>query len=183
MERVYFHCLSAECLTPSSPPPAPKWTEGRKEEVWRKGTRVLGVSACPTLCCWPFAPLSHFLTAISCYTGPASLYPDPHSQPLCFPCSSSPVQCSAGSNEGPHTDLKEPGTTIRAHRQLPVRPQGKSATVTRTGAHYCAREVRWSPRQPISPRPLAGRGLPTHHLCPAVPTHFSGPFRAPPFIK
>ena len=85
-EGGYLHCFTAEA-PPSSPSPAPKWTEVSEEDVWRKGAWVLGGVRLP------HPPpvgrsllLSHIPTAISIYTATAFPPPRPHPQPFSFPC-------------------------------------------------------------------------------------------------
>ena len=120
VEGVYFHCLTGR-TPPSSPAPAPKWTEGSEKEVRRKGTRVLGVSTLPTLHrLVASSPLAIFPPPSLPTHWPASLNPDPI--PTLFPLrvrASPPFQGSAGGDEGPHTDLKEPGATITSSQTAP----------------------------------------------------------------
>lgn len=148
----------------------------------------LGVLAFLTLCplptCSPSATFSRFPTAISVHTRASFPRLDP-TPPLAFrgtvPVPLPPFQYSAGSVEGPHTDLEEAGPRIRSPGTGAdgTQPRGQRAG-TRTGAHICARADHVNAAAQAfhrpTPRLLASRfQLPTTSL-QQVPSHLPGPF-------
>ncbi|XP_045239337.1 uncharacterized protein [Macaca nemestrina] len=179
-EGVYFHCLT----TGASPAHHLRLQNGRRAEkrmCLESEHGYLEVLAFLTLCplptCSPSATFSRFPTAISVHTRASFPRLDPTPPPAfpgTVPVPLPPFQYSAGSVEGPHTDLEEAGPRIRSPGTGAdgTQPRGQRAG-TRTGAHICAQADhvnaaaqefhRPTPHAPPPSQPLPA----THHLSPA----------------
>ncbi|XP_063577302.1 uncharacterized protein LOC129053009 isoform X2 [Pongo abelii] len=145
-DGVYFHCVT----TGASPAHHLRLQNGRRAEkrmCLESEHGYLGVLTFLTLCplptCSPSATSSRFPTAISVHTRASFPGLDPTPPPAfppTVPVPLPPFQCSAGSVEGPHTDLEEARPRIRSPGTGAdeTQPRGQRAG-TRTGAYICAR--------------------------------------------